>query len=1534
MKNLRINTVLLLLTLLMNFSGRAQMSWEFVQELTSGNKVEINAVKSDIANSCVYIGGVFSGDLSATFTTGLNGTPDFSTNNGGEDGFVAKYLEDGTFVWAFMVGGAGSDEVNDLDVDASGNIYITGSFETAGEFRGTEVTSYPNVTAFGGVDIFQAKYTPGGKFVWLHEDGGTAVDRGTQVRVLGSRVIFAGHYVVSGYTEIGGINPISYGGDDVFVLGRDLNGTTLWYGDGGSNADDNVGGLAVDGDSAYMATNFSGVSMTFIDNALNSTPAQTNSNAGFRDISYMSLGAASGLFGWVNQISGTDDELCYDLISNSTNLFMVGSYKGSILIPLMGAGPVNTSYQPYTLSLKNDLGTGVWFNVEATLAATDAVATCVDFDQTGNIFIGGEFNGTININGSFPIASAGGSDLFTVGYDPTGTYLVHNSASSGSDIGVRDISIDGTNELYFGGYALGNATYGSINTTIGGSSDGHFSKLGFCDASFSYTAASYCSGNPNETPTITGDPGGVFSEGSGNIVFVSTVTGEVDLSASTVGGPYTITYTAPGGCSQNFNLSIASNTNPTFTSCPANISTGNDAGNCTAVVNYTIPVATDDCGSVTVAQTDASGLTSGDAFPLGTTSLEYTATDLAGNTAICSFDITVTDTENPTITCPANISQGNDVGVCGASVTYSAPVGVDNCPGAVTTQTAGLASGATFPIGTTVNSYLVTDAAGNTSTCSFNVTVTDTESPSITCPADVVQNNDPGNCSAVVTFTAPTGTDNCPGATTVQSLGLPSGSTFPVGTTVNTFIVTDGAGNSSSCSFNVIVNDNESPTITCPSDITQNSDPGDCGAVVTYSVPTGNDNCSGFITTQIAGLPGGATFPVGTTVNTYQVTDGAGNSSSCSFNVTIMDNEPPSITCPADITQSNDPGMCSAVVTYTAPVGTDNCAGAVTTQTAGLASGSTFPVGTTTNTFLVTDANGSTATCSFNVTVVDSENPSITCPGTVIQNNDPGVCGATIVFGAPTGADNCPGAMISQISGLTSGSVFPVGSTLNSFQIMDAAGNIAGCSFTVTINDVELPVITCPADVTINNETDTCGAHFSFAAPVATDNCSISSTNQTAGPPDNSLFPVGVTTLGFEAVDVNGNTATCSYTVTVVDTTAPVIVCPSDTVSCDSLVSYSPPFSSDNCAVVVNQIDGSGYTSGSTFPVGITAQTYEVVDASGNTDQCSFNVEVLPVILPYWDTLPSSVCLAADTIDLNVLVTATPGVFSGMGVTGTNFVAADAGLGTHSITFTVSNAQCAYDSVQTITVVPIPLIDAGQDDSVCGVNYNLMGSSTVPGYWSSATCSFVDSTSPATTAMAPIFGIHELVWHITSPATCAATDTISIRFDEQEFAYAGPDQFIFEDLNTVLGATPATSGTGYWNLISGNGQIVDPSNPVSGFIASEYGIYELEWVVQNGSCPASSDDLILDLQQLIIPEGISPNADGFNDFFVISGIGNFSEKKLKIFDRWGKLVFLSSDYANDWGGINNDNQQVPDDTYFYELKLDEHLYTGFIVVKN
>ena len=206
------------------------------------------------------------------------------------------------------------------------------------------------------------------------------------------------------------------------------------------------------------------------------------------------------------------------------------------------------------------------------------------------------------------------------------------------------------------------------------------------------------------------------------------------------------------------------------------------------------------------------------------------------------------------------------------------------------------------------------------------------------------------------------------------------------------------------------------PDISCPADITANTDPGVCTANVTFAA-----------TTTVAGTPASViyyrvgntaitsprVFPLGTTTVIATALNGAGYDS-CSFRVIVRDVQPPAITCPANITVPNAPGQCGATVTYTATA-TDNCTStvAVTVQPA---SGSFFPVGTTTVTARATDGSGNTATCSFTVTVNDVEPPAIndllvTPP--VLWPPNHKMKNVTVNY---TSSDNCPGPISCHIT--------------------------------------------------------------------------------------------------------------------------------------------------------------------------------------------------------------------------------------------------------------------------------------------------------------------------------------------------------------------------------------------------------------------------------------------------------------------------------------------------------------------------------------
>src|SRR5436853_5364813 len=108
--------------------------------------------------------------------------------------------------------------------------------------------------------------------------------------------------------------------------------------------------------------------------------------------------------------------------------------------------------------------------------------------------------------------------------------------------------------------------------------------------------------------------------------------------------------------------------------------------------------------------------------------------------------------------------------------------------------------------------------------------------------------------------------------------------------------------------------DTQAPQITCPANITVLATAGQCTSNVTFSV-TATDNCS--VTNTVSVPASGTAFPVGVTTVTNVATDASGNTSSCTFTVTVLDQQAPVITCPANITVVAASGLCTSNVTFT-----------------------------------------------------------------------------------------------------------------------------------------------------------------------------------------------------------------------------------------------------------------------------------------------------------------------------------------------------------------------------------------------------------------------------------------------------------------------------------------------------------------------------------------------------------------------------------------------------------------------------------------
>ena len=694
--------------------------------------------------------------------------------------------------------------------------------------------------------------------------------------------------------------------------------------------------------------------------------------------------------------------------------------------------------------------------------------------------------------------------------------------------------------------------------------------------------------------------------------------------SATVSGNYTVDVTNTCGTATSAATSVTVNTLPVI-SCPSNITVNNITGQCGANVTFPLATAT---GSPTPTITYSHS--SGSFFQKGTTTVTATATNSCGN-ASCTFTVTVVDNQAPNITNPGNITKNNDPGQCGAIVTYTTPVGTDNCPGAITTQTAGLASGATYPLGTTINSFKVTDAASYITTCSFTVTVLDNQAPAITCPGNITKNNDPGQCGANVTFVA-TATDNC--GVTISYSHQP-GNFFPTGSTTVTVTATDPSNNTSTCSFVVKVNDTEFPNISCPFDITVNADPGVCGALVNYETPSATDNCgSGAPPTSLPGYTfkgiheGHSYFLSNTKVTpavahaNALVTGGhLATANDLGENQFIagfiadriwigftdrdvegtwkwITSEPVNYTNWAPYEPNNAGNEDWAVINWsgTNPDWNDWTFGSVAYYAiefdggtlpaqliSGLPSGSTFPVGVNTVTHKVVDPSGNTVQCSFHVTVTDNQAPIVLTQNITVQLNASGTASISASQINNGSTDNCGIATYAlddyDFSCADIKSLLNTNNTVTvTLTVTDIHGNSDSKTAIVTVEDKVKPVVKTK-DITV--QLDATG-HVSIVPDDinngSSDNCTIASyalniDDFSCADIKGLLNTSNTVTVTLTVTDIHGNSDSKTAVVTVEDKIKPVVKTKDITVQLDATgnVSIVPADindgSTDNCAI-------------------------------------------------------------------------------------------------------------------------------------------------------------------------------------------------------------------------------------------------------------------------------------------------------------------------------------------------------------------------------
>ncbi len=561
----------------------------------------------------------------------------------------------------------------------------------------------------------------------------------------------------------------------------------------------------------------------------------------------------------------------------------------------------------------------------------------------------------------------------------------------------------------------------------------------------------------------------------------------------------------------------------------------------------------------------------------------------------------------------------------GAVFTYITPTAFDAYDNASVAVNCNKASGSTFTLGNTTVTCTAIDNSSNIATADFYVSVVDTTAPVISgTPANQIIERT-SVAGAVAIYITPTATDIVYGSTTV-SCNKASGSVFLLRSTTVICSSTDSSGNSANVSFTIYVNDTHFPIISGTPVNFNVEAVSMSGATATYTLPTATDDIDGAVLVNC--LPvSGSTFPLNGTSVVCTALDSFNNKDVTSFVITVSDNTPPVIVGATPNIVAEATSAAGAVVSYTLPAVTDTVDTNVIASCT-LPPNSVFALSNNVVTCNAKDFSKNSATPkTFIITVQDTTIPNITGVPSTIVVEATSFSNTIVTYTLPTAYDLVSGNTFVACN-KASGTAFNLGNTTITCTSTDAASNIASVSFLVTVRDTTAPNITgVPANQTVE-ATSASGAVATYILPTASDlvdggtavNC-----NKASG----STFALGTTIVTCNSTDSHANTATKTFSVRVVDTTAPNVTGVPSTIvkeatsASGAIVTYTKPTATDLVSGTTTVICNKA--SGSTFVLGNTTVTCNSTDVASNTAIVSFLVRVVDTTAPNVTGVPSTI---------------------------------------------------------------------------------------------------------------------------------------------------------------------------------------------------------------------------------------------------------------------------------------------------------------------
>ncbi|HSD05330.1 MAG TPA: HYR domain-containing protein, partial [Nitrosopumilaceae archaeon] len=500
------------------------------------------------------------------------------------------------------------------------------------------------------------------------------------------------------------------------------------------------------------------------------------------------------------------------------------------------------------------------------------------------------------------------------------------------------------------------------------------------------------------------------------------------------------------------------------------------------------------------------------------------------------------------------------------------------------------ASTTSTPVTETIDPVTETiDPVTETITPVLNPLPNDKTKPVISAPANVIAEAN-GILSTVLIGQA-TATD----ASGIASITNNAPTLFPIGDTIVTWTAIDVAGNSATTKQVVTVQDTTKPKITTPVDVVSEA-VNPIGNIVSLGDATVIDNV------EISSITNDApsSFPLGTTTVTWIAVDTAGNTATATQKIKITDTTAPVIIPPSDVvfeamsSTDNIVQLGDVNATDVQSVTITNDAPAV------------FPIGQTLVTWTATDAAGNSAFVTQMVTVSDTLPPTLVLPADVVAeatSHDHNI----ISIGQATTED------LIGVSSITNNAPaeFGFGQTIVTWTAVDTFGNTISANQTITIIDTTSPQLAVPKDI-IAEATDPTSNIIDVGNADATDIIGIASVTNNA--PDS--FPIGITPVTWVAIDTSGNSVNATQTVTINDTTSPVVVVPADVIveatsSSGSVISIGNADATD-----ITGISSITNDAPATFPVGETIVTWTATDNSGNSANATQKITVVDTTSP------------------------------------------------------------------------------------------------------------------------------------------------------------------------------------------------------------------------------------------------------------------------------------------------------------------------------